>query len=78
MARKRGGRGEGLIRQRSDGEWEAMVSLCYDNDGKRVSRSVFGRTKAEVQEKLRSLQNDTASGQILEPSNLTLGQYLDS
>jgi len=78
MARKRRGRGEGLIRERDDGIWEARVSLGYDNDGKRISRSVYGKTKGEVQEKLRKLQNDAAGGQLAEPATVTVGQYLDS
>ncbi|MEO2089760.1 MAG: site-specific integrase, partial [Gemmataceae bacterium] len=76
MARKKRGRGEGLIRQRTDGSWEARVSLGYDTDGKRQQRSVYGKTKADVQEKLRKLQNDAAGGQLAEPASVTVGQYL--
>ena len=78
MARKKRGRGEGLIRQRTDGSWEARVSLGYDTDGKRQQRSVYGKTKADVQDKLRKLQNDAAGGQLAEPASVTVGQYLDS
>lgn len=78
MARKRRGRGEGLIRERTDGTWEARVSLGFDNDGKRTSRSVYGKTKGEVQEKLRKLQNDAAGGQLADPTTITVGQYLES
>jgi integrase len=78
MARKRRGRGEGLIRERLDGSWEARVSLGYDNDGKRITRSVYGKTKGEVQDKLRKLQNDAAGGQLAEPATITVGQYLES
>jgi hypothetical protein len=78
MARKRRGRGEGLIRERDDGAWEARESLGYDNDGKRITRSVYGKTKGEVQEKLRKLQNDAAGGRLAEPATVTVGQYLDS
>lgn len=78
MARKRRGRGEGLIRERENGLWEARISLGYGGDGKRKARSVYGKTKAEVQEKLRKLQGDSVSGQLAEPSSLTLGQYLSS
>ncbi len=77
MARKRRGRGEGLIRERPDGAWEGRVSLGFDGDGKRVTRSVYGKTKGEVQEKLRKLQNDAAGGQLADPTTLTVGQYLD-
>ncbi len=78
MARKRRGRGEGLIRQRDDGIWEARVSMGYDDESKRISRSVYGKTKGEVQEKLRKLQNDAAGGHLADPTTVTVGQYLDS
>lgn len=78
MARKRRGRGEGLIRQRNDGSWEARVSIGYDEEGGRIRKSVYGKTKGEVQEKLRKLQNDVAGGQLAEVTTLTVGQYLDA
>lgn len=78
MARKRRGRGEGLIRQRDDGSWEARVSIGYDDEGRRIRKSVYGKTKGEVQEKLRKLQSDAAGGTLAEPSTLTVGQYLDA
>jgi integrase len=66
----RRGRGEGGIRYREDKQlWVAEVRT----GGKRVS--VYGTSKVEVQEKLRKLHNDVASG-IGRPSNLTVGQWL--
>lgn len=52
MARKRRGRREGGIYQRADGLWVASVSLGYSPTGKRRRKVVYGKTKAEVQEKL--------------------------
>jgi integrase len=77
MTRKRRGRGEGGINQRPDGRWEARVSLGYDGTGKRKRISVYGATKAEVQEKLRQLQTDAATGRLSDAGNLTVGQFLD-
>ena len=54
--RKRRGRGEGTIYQRPNGLWVAMNSVGVDHEGRRIRRSVSGRTKAEVQRKLRDLQ----------------------
>ncbi len=51
----RRGRQEGAIRQRPDGRWEARVSLGHDLRGKRIRRSVYGLTKAEVARKLAQL-----------------------
>src|SRR4051794_20327705 len=54
MAKRRGS-GEGGIRRRSDGRWEATVDL--GRLGRRRRRKyVYGRTRAEVVAKLRKLQ----------------------
>jgi len=60
VTRKRRGRGEGSISQRPDGVWEGSVSLGYDGEGKRRRKTVYGKIKAEVQDKLRELQNSGA------------------
>lgn len=78
MARKRRGRGEGLIRERKDKTWEARISIGYDDAGGRITKSVYGKTKGEVQEKLRKLQSDAAGGTLAEPTTLTVSQYLDA
>ena len=62
MTRKRRGRGEGSISQRADGVWEAKVSLGYDGEGKHRRKTVYGKTKKEVQDKLRELLNSGAVG----------------
>ena len=69
MARKRAN-GEGTIRKRADGSWEAR----YCVDGKR--HSVYGRTQAEVRKKLTEVSSTIDHGDYLEDSGLTLGQWL--
>ena len=54
--RKRGNN-EGNIRLRSDGRWEARISLA---GGKR--RSLFGKTRAEVQVKLMAAMREYRTG----------------
>src|SRR4051794_3422405 len=76
MARKRRGRGEGSISQRPDGLWEAKVSLGYDGNGKRRRKTVYGKTKAEVQEKLRDLQVTAGKGVDVQAGKITLAQWL--
>ena len=77
MARRRG-RGEGNIRERPDGIWEARISMGFDGDGKRKTRSVYGKAKSEVQGKLRAIQGEAATGQLAEPSAMSVAEYLDS
>jgi integrase len=76
MARKRRGRGEGSISQRPDGLWHARISLGYDENGKRKRRHIYGKTKQEVQEKLRKLQTDALLGHLTDPTKLTVAEYL--
>lgn len=75
MGRKRRGRGEGSIYQRGDGTWAASVSLGHDAQGKRLRKDVYGKTKKEVQEKLRELQNDPLNGMPIKPENLTVDDH---
>src|SRR5262245_3340490 len=73
MARRRRGRGEGGIRYRQDkGLWVAEVRTGAGQK----RRTVYGQTKAEVQEKLRRLHNDIAAGISADAANLTVGQWL--
>jgi hypothetical protein len=57
MAIKRRGNGEGTIRRRADGRWEAMVMLP---DGKR--KSLYARTRAEVQRELVAIRRSLDIG----------------
>jgi integrase len=76
MSRKRRGRGEGSISQRTNGLWEAKISLGYDGESKRRRRTVYGKSKAEVQTKLRELQNSAANGILADATQLTMVQFL--
>lgn len=72
MSTKRRGHNEGNIRERSDGTWEARVSLA---NGKR--KSFYGKTRKEVQDKLRAALRDLDAGIDLGTSNQTVSQFLD-
>src|SRR4051794_38630954 len=67
------GDGEGSIRQRSTGGWEARFRTP---DGKQDS--VYGKTRREVQDKLRTVQRDQANGLDLGRGRQTLGVFLDA
>jgi len=68
MARRRRGR--------ADGQWVASLSLGYDGNGKRKRRVVYGATKQEVQEKLRQLQHDAATGKLADAGSITVQEWL--
>ncbi len=74
---KRRGNGEGSIFQRSNGRWEAVITVGYNGQGKRVRRTVYGWTKKEVQDKLTELQSKKLDGSLAETGKLTVGEFLD-
>jgi len=76
MARKRRGNGEGSIYQRANGTWCATISIGYDPNGKRKRRTLFGRSKQDVQDKLGKVANDVAHQRDIEPQRIKLGEYL--
>lgn len=75
MPRKRRGRDEGSLYQREDGQWAASLSLGYDAQGKRLRKTVYGGSKAEVKDKLLALQQDVLHGRPVNPAQLTLDQH---
>lgn len=76
MARSRRGRGEGSIFQRKDGRWVGRVSLGRGGDGRRKQRTVYGRTKAQVQQKLLAIQQHASEGTLADINKAALSQYL--
>ena len=72
MARARRGKGEGSIFQRDDGLWVGRISLGYDAQGKRIQKTVYGKTKTEVQEKLEKLKQDPSTGLPQDMEKLTV------
>ncbi len=75
MAKKRG-QGEGTIRQRVDGRWEAMYTY-RDATGRTRRRSVYGKTQREVREKLTAALRALDQGDTPITDRQTVGQFLD-
>ncbi len=71
MASKRGN-GEGTINERSDGRWEARLTLP---DGKR--RTLYGQTRKDVQAKLDDARTNVRDGRPVVPERQTVGKYLE-
>lgn len=77
MARNRRGRGEASIFQRrSDGLWVGTVSLGYGANGKRVRKTVYETSKAQVLEAIRKLQTDQAAGRLVKKEKLSVSDFL--
>jgi integrase len=62
MPKARRGRGEGGIRERTDGRWEAYISCGSDDSGKRVREYVYGATKSQAMLALEQLRVAIAEG----------------
>lgn len=74
---KRRGHGEGTIYRRQDGRWCAQVTVGYDPaTGNPKRRTVYGRTRLEVAEKLARLLAEKQQGLLGNPTKETLEQYL--
>src|SRR5262245_566582 len=77
MTSARRGHGEDSIYyDQINGYWVAAVSLGYSPDGKRKRRTVRGRTKTEVRDKLRALREEI-SANVQSPAAYTVRQAID-
>jgi|SRR5579885_103664 integrase len=72
MARKKRGHGEGSIYQRKDGRWAASLTL---EDHKR--RTFYGKTRKEVQEKLKAALHEQQQGTLATGPQQLLKTYLE-
>ena len=89
MAKKggtRGAQGGGSIRKKTvvrDGVaytyWEARITTGFDpRTGRQKQRSFSGKTQKEVREKMQSELVALNNHQYQEPSNMTLGEWLET
>lgn len=76
MVKRRRADGEGTIYQRHDGTWAGAIDLGWV-DGKRERKFVYGKTQADVVDKLATLRLTLHKGQPLTDGRLTLQQYLE-
>ena len=76
--KKRRARGEGSIRQRKDGTWEARFVAGVDpGTGKDIRKSVYAKTQKEVRKKMTEAIAALDKDDYREPSKMTVGQWLD-
>lgn len=77
MARRKGAAGTGTIRRRPDGRWEARLTIGYNPEtGKQTQRSIYGKTQKEVRQKLQKLAVEVNMGRFVEPSRITVEEWL--
>lgn len=63
--------------RKSDGKWVGAISLGTDSEGKRKRKTVYGKTKKEVQEKVNIILYEIQTGQYSEPIKDSLITFLN-
>lgn len=76
MAKKRGN-GEGSIVKRKNGMYMAQASCGRNPETGRIKRkSFYGKTRKGATEKLNKFLNEQQAGTYIEPTNITLGDWI--
>lgn len=69
--------GEGSIRKRANGTWEARYSAGRNMiTGRQIRKSLYGKTRNEVLEKLQKALATVASPSSSASTNITLAEYM--
>ena len=76
MASRRA-KGDGSLRKRPDGRWEGRYTVGTDYaTGKRIQKSVFGKTQAEVRDKLRRAIQENRGPAVNFKGDYTVGEWM--
>lgn len=73
MTRSKRADGEGMIRKRSNGVWEARLSI----PGQYRTKSFYGKTQAEARRKRAEAEKALEAGHSLDSQKQTVGEYLE-
>lgn len=73
--KKKNANGEGCVRKRSDGRWEAVITIG-EKDGKQIRKSLYGKTKAGVLKKKTELEHQLISGSYIEKSEMSVSDWM--
>ena len=76
MPRKRQN-GEGSIYQRPNGSWAAVYTNGVKPDGKPNRKWIYGKTAAEVRDKLNKVTAQIREGTYVSPDKLTVSSWLN-
>ena len=82
MAKPRRDKGDGSIRMKPNGSYEARYSYTDETTGKRINKSVYAPTQSEVKRKLKELikqiEDNENDDLYVKPNTLTFGEWLDT
>lgn len=72
------GNGEGTIVKRKDGRWCGVVTVGRNYEtGKLDRKYLYGKSRTEVAKKMTKLKHKLNLGTYIEPSNMTVGEWID-
>ena len=74
---KRRPQGDGTIRKRSDGRWEARIIIGHKNDGSPMYKSAFAKTQKSALKQLHQLIDLYRDVDLTEECRMTLGEWMD-
>ena len=74
---KRRPQGDGTIRKRSDGRWEARLIIGHKNDGSPMYKSAFAKTQKSALKQLHQLLDLYRDVDLTEECRMTLGEWMD-
>ena len=77
MANKRRPQGDGTIRKRSDGRWEARIIIGHKKDGSPMYKSAFAKTQKSALKQLHQLLDLYRDVDLTEDCRMTLGEWMD-
>ena len=77
MSGKRRPQGDGTIRKRSDGRWEARIIIGHKNDGSPMYKSAFAKTQKSALKQLHQLLDLYRDVDLTEECRMTLGEWMD-
>ena len=76
MAKSKRKQGEGLLRKRADGRWEARLVVDY-KDGLPVTKNVTAKTKAACKEKLEKLKQELGCRPKKVSEQMLFGEWIN-
>ncbi len=81
MARRsntRAAQGAGTIRQRSNGKWEARITIGTNpGTGKPIRRSIYADTQKEARQQMTAILRELDKGTYQKPSKITVSEWLN-
>ena len=76
MAKRRPS-GDGMVRQRDDGRWEARIVIGHKKNGDPIFHHDYANTQKEITDKLHRSLERYQDVELTEDSRMTLGEWLD-